>query len=144
MLGSFFVWYNGFIYEIYKADITYLTFIIYILFIYRTIKLGILSYKLSLFSDSYTPSEYADHYTKTSEFANWFVRLGLIGTVIGFIYMLSGTFANIDTANTATMQKALMAMATGMGTALYTTAAGLICSLLLHIQLFIYKKCMNE
>jgi len=42
------------------------------------------------------------------------------------------------------MQKALMAMATGMGTALYTTAAGLICSLLLHIQLFIYKKCMNE
>jgi len=70
----------------------------------------------------------------------WFVAeaclaLGMIGTVTGFLLMLSGAFANIDLANTATIQTALSQMALGMSTALYTTLVGLICSLILKIQL---------
>jgi hypothetical protein len=70
----------------------------------------------------------------------WFVAeaclaLGMIGTVTGFLLMLSGAFANIDLANTATIQTALSNMALGMSTALYTTLVGLICSLTLKIQL---------
>jgi hypothetical protein len=70
----------------------------------------------------------------------WFVAeaclaLGMIGTVTGFLLMLSGAFANIDLANTATIQTALSQMALGMSTALYTTLVGLICSLTLKIQL---------
>ena len=84
--------------------------------------------------------------TKKSEFqiqnidVGWFVAeaclaLGMIGTVTGFLLMLSGAFANIDLANTATIQTALSKMALGMSTALYTTLVGLICSLTLKIQL---------
>ena len=70
----------------------------------------------------------------------WFVSeaclaLGMIGTVTGFLLMLSGAFADIDLANTATIQTALSKMALGMSTALYTTLVGLICSLTLKIQL---------
>ena len=84
--------------------------------------------------------------TKKSEFqiqnidVGWFVAeaclaLGMIGTVTGFLLMLSGAFADIDLANTATIQAALSKMALGMSTALYTTLVGLICSLTLKIQL---------
>ena len=70
----------------------------------------------------------------------WFVAesclaLGMIGTVTGFLLMLSGAFANIDLANTSTIQNSLTQMALGMSTALYTTLVGLICSLTLKIQL---------
>jgi ABC-type phosphate/phosphonate transport system permease subunit len=70
----------------------------------------------------------------------WFVAesclaLGMIGTVTGFLLMLSGAFADIDLANTSTIQKSLTQMALGMSTALYTTLIGLICSLALKIQL---------
>ena len=84
--------------------------------------------------------------TKSSEYqyqnfdTGWFISeaclaLGMIGTVTGFLLMLSGAFADIDLANTATIQTALSKMALGMSTALYTTLVGLICSLTLKIQL---------
>jgi biopolymer transport protein ExbB/TolQ len=70
----------------------------------------------------------------------WFIAeaclaLGMIGTVTGFLLMLSGAFADIDLANTSTIQKSLTQMALGMSTALYTTLVGLICSLTLKVQL---------
>ena len=70
----------------------------------------------------------------------WFVAeaclaLGMIGTVTGFLIMLSGAFADIDLSNTSTIQSSLTKMALGMSTALYTTLTGLICSLALKIQL---------
>ena len=60
--------------------------------------------------------------TKKSEYqiqnidVGWFVAeaclaLGMIGTVTGFLLMLSGAFADIDLANTATIQNALSKMA---------------------------------
>lgn len=70
----------------------------------------------------------------------WFISesclaLGMIGTVTGFLLMLSGAFVDIDLANTSTIQSSLTKMALGMSTALYTTLIGLICSLALKIQL---------
>ena len=67
--------------------------------------------------------------------ANQLLTLGLIGTVVGFIYMLSATFAEIDPTKVVSMQSALANMAVGMSTALYTTATGLVCSLLLKLQI---------
>jgi len=60
----------------------------------------------------------------------------MTGTVIGFIYMLDISFGNLGTANTANLRQALESMGTGMGTALYTTATGLVCSLLLRLQIY--------
>lgn len=63
------------------------------------------------------------------------LALGMLGTVSGFLLMLGTAFAGIDVANTATLQTALVEMASGMGTALYTTLIGLIASIYLKSQL---------
>lgn len=68
----------------------------------------------------------------------WFLtdvvlKLGLLGTIVGFILML-GSVAETTSLDANTMQKVLRQMSVGMGTALYTTLAGLVCSLLLAVQ----------
>jgi biopolymer transport protein ExbB/TolQ len=50
--------------------------------------------------------------------------------------MLSSSFGDMDPQNVVSMQGVLAKMSSGMSTALYTTAAGLVCSLLLKLQLF--------
>ena len=61
------------------------------------------------------------------------LKLGIIGTVIGFIIMLSSLSA-IDEMNLSKMNDLLLSMSTGMKVALYTTLTGLIGSILLSIQ----------
>lgn len=78
----------------------------------------------------------------------WFVadvmlKLGLLGTIIGFILML-GSVANITDFDVGNMQKVLQHMSTGMGTALYTTLAGLICSILVAMQYHMIDRHVDE
>ena len=61
------------------------------------------------------------------------LKLGIIGTVIGFIIMLSSLSA-IDDMNLSKMNNLLLSMSAGMKVALYTTLTGLIGSILLSIQ----------
>ena len=61
------------------------------------------------------------------------LKLGLIGTVIGFIIML-GSLSDITTFDVTLLQGVLTTMGSGMGVALYTTLTGLISSILLRIQ----------
>jgi len=65
--------------------------------------------------------------------ADVMLKLGLLGTIVGFILML-GSVAETSSLDANTMQKVLQQMSAGMGTALYTTLAGLVCSLLLAAQ----------
>ena len=67
-----------------------------------------------------------------------------MGHVIGFIYMLATSFGSIEMASTATLRVALQNMGVGMSTALYTTAAGLVFSVLLRIQLYPFEKLLKE
>lgn len=63
--------------------------------------------------------------------------LGLLGTIIGLIMMIVGAFTNIDVANQASIKAALVAISSGIGTALITTLVGLVCAILLRLQLVI-------
>jgi hypothetical protein len=70
----------------------------------------------------------------------WFVTelllaMGMIGTVIGFILMLGGSFESLNVSDTSSVKTALTDMALGMSTALYTTLVGLVCSQMLKVQL---------
>ena len=70
----------------------------------------------------------------------WFVSemmisLGMIGTVIGFIYMLYSVFSSLNITDTMAVQESLGKMAQGMGTALLTTLVGLVSSVLVKSQL---------
>jgi hypothetical protein len=83
------------------------------------------------------PDVYASRVKGPSELG-WFladtmVKLGLLGTIIGFILML-GSVAGTSTLDPGSMQNVLREMSTGMGTALYTTLAGLLGSLLMSAQ----------
>ncbi|MHA6728828.1 MotA/TolQ/ExbB proton channel family protein [Devosia sp. A369] len=60
-------------------------------------------------------------------------KLGMLGTVIGFIQMLS-TMDGIAQFDPETLRTALRGMTGGMATALLTTVAGLVCGLILRIQ----------
>ena len=61
------------------------------------------------------------------------LRLGLLGTIIGFIFMLLPV-ADIKDFDGAVMQRLLASMSGGMAVALYTTLAGLVSSTLLRFQ----------
>lgn len=78
----------------------------------------------------------------------WFVadlmlKLGLLGTIIGFIFML-GSVANIADFDVSNMQKVLRHMSDGMATALYTTLAGLVCSSLAAMQYHMLDRHADE
>jgi hypothetical protein len=120
--------------KVYDVDITKLTFLIYSVFIVFSVKTGIHTYQIC------KESTHTDPILRTNE-VGWFasdmlLTLGMIGTVAGFIYMLSTSFAKMDPQNVISMRCVLTKMSAGMSTALYTTAAGLVCSLLLKLQLF--------
>ena len=61
------------------------------------------------------------------------LKLGLLGTVVGFILMLM-PIGEIQEFDPALMQRLLTSMSSGMAVALYTTLAGLITSTLLKLQ----------
>lgn len=65
--------------------------------------------------------------------ADLMVRLGLLGTVIGFIFML-GSIANLSNIDLQTLQHMLSSMSSGMRIALYTTLSGLVSGILLGFQ----------
>ena len=78
----------------------------------------------------------------------WFVAdlllsLGLLGTVIGFIFML-GPISGLDGSDQSAIKAALAAMSGGMAVALYTTMAGLIGGMLLKIQGFLLDRAVEE
>jgi len=73
--------------------------------------------------------------------AGWFVadamlKLGLLGTVIGFIFML-GPISTLDSFDVETLKDALASMSGGMAVALFTTLFGLVGGLLLRLQYYI-------
>ena len=118
-----------------NADVTKLSFVIFALFVYSTIQVGISTYKRD-----------KKHYYHESNLnvprfmVGVMTKLGMLGTVIGFILMLSTCLGNVNFQNVQSIQAVIGNMTSGMSTALVTTASGLICSLILHLQLFNYDQ----
>ena len=119
--------------QLYYADVTKLSFLIIIIFMFTSVWIGRKTYDLETTS---VIDEKID--------VGWFIAetclaLGMVGTVTGFLYMLGTAFENIDITDATTLQDALASMAKGMSTALYTTLTGLIASLIIKIQLVNYE-----
>lgn len=143
--GSFVLYFVGTFDKVNESDVTKLSFLIYALFIFFTIRTGIFTYQACKSGQSILDIENLSSKQEVS----WFVSdieltIGMLGTVLGFIYMLGISFSEIDPSNIAKMRLALKTMGVGMSTALYTTAAGLVCSLILKIQLFNLNRQFEE
>jgi hypothetical protein len=63
------------------------------------------------------------------------MKLGLLGTIIGFIVMLA-PIAGLDATDRTMMKSSMGLMSDGMAIAMYTTLAGLVGSILLKIQYY--------
>jgi hypothetical protein len=63
------------------------------------------------------------------------MKLGLLGTIIGFIIMLA-PIAGLDASDKALMKSSMGLMSDGMAVAMYTTLAGLVGSILVKIQYY--------
>ncbi|MES9977090.1 MAG: MotA/TolQ/ExbB proton channel family protein, partial [Candidatus Thiodiazotropha sp.] len=71
------------------------------------------------------------------------VKLGLLGTVIGFVMMLAPV-AELKSFDLSDIQGLLQRMTTGMGVALNTTLMGLSCSMLLGMQYLMLDRAADR
>jgi hypothetical protein len=67
------------------------------------------------------------------------IKLGLLGTIIGFIMMLA-PIAGLDAADHASVKSSMGLMSDGMAVAMYTTLTGLIGSILVQTQYYMLDK----
>jgi len=133
LCGAVGLYHFGIFHDIYKADITNITFIIYAVFISATILAGITAYRVA---------RQVHKIAKTNKYISicWFLSeammtLGLIGTVAGMIYLFGQVFTEIDPSNPDDLKEALGHMATGLSTAMYTTICGMVGSLIIKVHL---------
>jgi hypothetical protein len=63
------------------------------------------------------------------------MKLGLLGTIIGFIMMLA-PIAGLDSADRASVKSSMGLMSDGMAVAMYTTLSGLVGSILVQTQYY--------
>ncbi|HUU39455.1 MAG TPA: hypothetical protein VMW42_00795, partial [Desulfatiglandales bacterium] len=99
----------GFIEKINAADVTKLSFVIYVIFIVFTVRVGADAWRLYRLGDASEKS-----LLQRQESA-WFasdmlLTIGMIGTVLGFIYMLGTSFGGIRMDNVETVRSALITM----------------------------------
>ena len=121
-------------------DPTYITFAVFVVFILTTLAIGYYSYKLQ-FKNKY-PSE-----SKLSPL--WFsadavMSLGMVGTLLGFLMVLTSAFQDVDTSSAEAMKEVIGQLAKGMGTALLTSLAGLIASIILKFQLVMLESANDD
>lgn len=139
LVATVFAWQLGFVEEVYNKDATPICVTIFVLFWIMSIWCGIKTWKISGALGKKDPEVIIDDVSGQQEIG-WFISdqfltLGLIGTIWGFILM-APDFSSVDTSKVDTLKSFIVSMASGLGTALYTTLIGLICSGLLRVQYF--------
>jgi hypothetical protein len=71
------------------------------------------------------------------------MKLGLLGTIIGFIIMLA-PLAGLDASDKSAMKSSMGLMTAGMAVAMYTTLAGLVASILLRVQYYMLDSATSS
>ena len=119
----------GWVVPLYQKDATMLTYAISALLVGTSLSIG------------YKNLRYDSKYNTVAE---WFISdvvltLGMIGTIIGFMIMLFGTFEAVQFTDVESIRTVLSSMSKGLYTALSTTLVGLISSVLIKMQLIVYE-----
>lgn len=144
IVGSLFVQYNGLFEALWHADHVKLSFVILAVFAITTVFVGILTRRLVKLKDGAIES------VKANLPMCWFSTeamnaLGMIGTVAGFLIMLSGAFGGeIDPGNIESMKRLISSAAIGLSTSACATLVGLLCSTLGKLQLVVLERALND
>jgi len=121
-------YFDGFVW-LFNIDITKLSFVI--LFSY----LGVTAYLGHITKHRTTKNPFTEQLHMIWYYADSCLTLGMIGTVVGFIYVLTTAFVGVDFESIEMAKGIIKTMALGMGTSLVTTLVGLIANLLIQLQL---------
>jgi len=138
----------GAIETLWDKDATKLSFVLLVLFGSVSAWCGYKTWMLSKFLDKGDEDKHLvekiDHLIEVGWFASDLcLTIGMIGTVFGFIMMLSG-FSAVDVSQVQTIQELIKQLGAGMSTALYSTLVGLVCSALLKIQYFNLNQAIDR
>ena len=89
----------------------------------------------------------ADRMRGSNGFGNFasdsLMKLGLLGTIIGFIIMLA-PIAGLDVSDKSVLKSSMGVMSDGMAVAMYTTLAGLVGSILLKLQYYMLESATSS
>ena len=99
-------------------------------------------------ADSAQLAEVLAETIRGSHKVGWFIvgaliKLGLLGTVIGFVLMLRSV-SGLDSLDIADIKQLMQQMTQGMGIAMNTTLVGLVCSLLLGLQYLLLDRSADR
>lgn len=119
--GIFWAYHYGIVEKIWNDDVTMITSGLAILYVITTALIGYVAY--------------------TKDFSNkivdacWFLSeqmlaIGMLGTVVGFIYLLSSGITSASVTDPTSLATLLANMSVGLGIALYTNAVGILASLI--------------
>ena len=113
---------------IYEADKSYISSVIFIVFLFFS------AFNFFLALSMGKPENLVDAGKRLS-ISDWFSRkfttMGLLGTIVGIIFLLSNSLGGDDTS------VIIAQLWTGLGTALYTTGCGVVANFFLSLQNFI-------
>ena len=148
LLAAIYLISDGWLTMVWEKDATKLSFLLMFIFSIMSAWCGYKTWKLSRFLDNGQTENYLVEKIEHLMEVGWFtsdlcLSVGMMGTVIGFIMMLSG-FTNINTQDVSTVQNLIKNLGVGMSTALYTTLIGLGCSTLLKIQYFNLSQAIDK
>ena len=148
IVGFIFAGSQGFIYTLWTEDSTKLSFLLLFIFLQMSAWCGYKTWTLSKFIDNREEDKHIVEKIEHLIEVGWFtsdlcLTIGMIGTVVGFIMMLSG-FATVDPNDISTVQGLIKTLGIGMSTSLYTTLMGLICSAGLKIQYFNLSQAIDK
>ena len=130
------LWVYGIFHDIYEADVTGISFVIYAVFILSTIVSGVIAWRVAQGKNKPVQLERTKKYINVCWFfSETMMTLGLIGTVAGMIYLFGQIFVEIDPTNPEDLKAALGHMASGLSTAMYTTICGMVGALVSKVQL---------
>lgn len=126
---------QGFFGFVLKYDFSYISFVIFGCYFVMSVGNGLTSLTSR---DPQIPTRYLNKVKKRLDVSNFVsesvVGLGLLGTVVGLIYMV---FDSLGSEAASNIQKTIESLKLGLATALITTGVGLICGLFLNIQSYI-------
>lgn len=128
MSGVFWAWYAGIVSKIWHDDVTMITSLLGLMYIVTTLFIGYIAYT----------KDYANKLVDACWFlSEQMLALGMLGTVIGFIYLLSSGITSASVTDPSSLATLLANMSVGLGIALYTNAVGILASFLTKSLLYV-------
>jgi hypothetical protein len=129
VIGIGFAAYFGVFTTVLRVDVSYISLFIFIIFFFTTLWIGLMT----------TRRAFNSEYRVNTEIG-WFISelcmmLGMIGTVVGFIYTLVMTIGNGNFTDITQLQSIVTDLAKGVGIAGWTTLFGLIAGASIKIQM---------